>query len=92
MRKENYVDGLLYELRNPQYDENGQIISTEISAWSSGWNSYSDSSERMMNRICHHLDPNLVPDYCPLDEHLGVDEERRTFVRALLFSAENRNR
>lgn len=91
MKKENYVDGLLYELRNPQYDENGQIISTEISARSSDWNSYSDSSERMMNRICHHLDANLVPDYCPLDEHIGVDEERRTFVRDLLFSAENRN-
>lgn len=34
--KEIYVDGLLYELRNPKYDENGQIISTEISARSSG--------------------------------------------------------
>lgn len=53
--KEIYVDGLLYELRNPKYDENGQIISTEISARSSGWNSYSDSSERMMNRICTTL-------------------------------------
>lgn len=36
----------------------------------------------------HHLDANLVPDYCPLDEHIGVGEERRTFVRALLFCAE----
>jgi len=90
--KEIYVDGLLYELRNPKYDENGQIISTEISARSSGWNSYSDSSERMMNRICHHIDANLVPDYCPLDEHIGVDEEGRTFVRALLFCAESQNR
>ena len=51
MRKENYVDGLLYELRNPQYDENGQVISTEISARSNGWNIYSDSSERMMNML-----------------------------------------
>lgn len=30
MRKENYVDGLLYELKNPEFDANEQIVSYEI--------------------------------------------------------------
>ena len=85
MRKEKYVDGLLYELKNPEFDANGQIVSSEIYAQSRSWNSYSDSSERMMNRICHHLDPNLIPDYSPFNEHLGKDCERKQFVRELLF-------
>lgn len=50
MRKENYVDGLLYELKNLEFDANGQIVSSEIYAQARNWNSYSDSSERMMNR------------------------------------------
>jgi hypothetical protein len=87
MNEENYVDGLLYEIRNPQYNGEGQIISTEISARSDGWSSYSDSSERMMNRICHHLNPDLVPDYCPSYEHLRTDADGREFVSELQFNA-----
>lgn len=30
MRKEKYVDGLLYELKNPEFDANGQIVSSEF--------------------------------------------------------------
>ena len=30
--KENYVDGLLYELKDPEFDANGQIVSSEIYA------------------------------------------------------------
>lgn len=88
MKEENYVDGLLYELRNPEYDGEGKIISSEIYAQARVWNPYSDSPERMMNRICHHLDAGLVPDYCPLDEHIGIDGEKRRFVRELLFRVE----
>lgn len=87
MRKGNYVDGLLYELRNPQYDEKGQIASTEISAQSSCWNSYSDSPERMMNRICHHLNPDLNPDYSPSYERLAEDADYRQFVKEIVFCA-----
>ena len=89
MRKENYVDGLLYELRNPECDSNGKIVLSEIYVQARTWNPYSDSSEKMMNRICNHLDADLVPDYCPLDEHIGMDGEKRRFVRELLFRVEN---
>ena len=51
------------------------------------WNSYSDSSERMMNRICHHLNPDLVPDYSPSFEHFSIDSEQRQFVRGIVFRA-----
>ena len=87
MRKENYVDGLLYELKNPEFDANGQIVSSEIFAQARNWNSYSDSSERMMNRICHHLNPDLVPDYSPSFEHFSIDSEQRQFVRGIVFRA-----
>lgn len=65
MRNENYVDGLSYELNSPEFDTKEQIISAEIYAQSRNRNPYSDSSERIMNRICHHLNPGLVPDYSP---------------------------
>ncbi len=88
MRKENYVDGLLYELKNLEFDANGQIVSSEIYAQARNWNSYSDSSERMMNRICHHLNPDLVPDYnIPSFEHFSIDSEQRQFVREIVFRA-----
>jgi hypothetical protein len=87
MREENYVDGLLYELKNPELDANGQIVSSEIYAQAKNWNSYSDSSERMMNRICHHLNPDLIPDYSPLFEQFSTDSEQRQFVREIMFRA-----
>jgi hypothetical protein len=85
MRKENYVDGLQYELKNAEFDANGQMVSSEIYAQARSWNSYSDSSERMMNRICHHLNPDLVPDYSPSFEHFSTDSEQRQFVREIMF-------
>lgn len=85
MRKGNYVDGLLYELKSPEFDANGQIVSIEIYAQARKWNPYSDSSERMMNRICHHLDPDLVPDYSPSFEHFSTDLEQRQFVSEIVF-------
>lgn len=85
MRKGNYVDGLLYELNCPEFDANGQIVSAEIYAQARNWNSYSDSSERMMNRICHHLNPDLVPDYSPSFEHFSTDLEQRLFVSEVVF-------
>ena len=87
MRTENYVDGLQYELKNPEFDANGQIVSSEIYAQARSWNSYSDPSERMMNRICHHLNPDLVPDYSPSFEHISIDSELRQFVREIMFRA-----
>ncbi len=87
MRKENYVDGLQYELKDAEFDANGQMVSSEIYAQARSWNSYSDSSERMMNRICHHLNPDLVPDYSPLFEQFSTDSEQRQFVREIMFRA-----
>jgi hypothetical protein len=87
MRKENYVDGLQYELKNAEFDANGQMVSSEIYAQARSWNSYSDSSERMMNRICHHLNPDLAPDYSPLFEQFSTDSEQRQFVREIMFRA-----
>lgn len=87
MKKDNYVDGLQYELKNAEFDANGQIVSSEIYAQAWNWNSYSDSSERMMNRICHNLNPDLVPDYSPLFEHFSTDSEQRQFVRKIMFRA-----
>ena len=87
MRKENYVDGLQYELKDAEFDANGQMVSSEIYAQERSWNSYSDSSERMMNRICHHLNPDLVPDYSPLFEQFSTDSEQRQFVREIMFRA-----
>jgi len=88
MKEKNYIDGLHYELRDEKYDSKGNLISAEIYAQANEWNSNSDSSARMMNRICHHLDSELKPDYCPLNEHLGMDENGKRFVRELLFIAE----
>ena len=89
MKKENYVDGLLYELINPEYEKDGRMISSEIHAQAKCWNPYSESSERMMNRICHHLNPNLIPNYIPIDEYLGVDSDNKRYVRELIFKVEN---
>ena len=60
MKKENYVDGFLYEQINPEYESDGRMISSEIHAKAKCWNPYSDSPEKMMNRICHHLNPGLI--------------------------------
>ena len=88
MKEKKYIDGLHYELRNAKYDSKENLVSAEIYAQANEWNSNSDSSARMMNRICHHLDSELKPDYCRLNEHLGLDKNGKRFVRELLFIAE----
>ena len=82
------VDGIQYELRNTLYGNDGKIVSSEIYATSEHWNSYSETAEKMMNRISHHLDSNLSPYNIPMQEHVSIDSENRRFVSELLFKVE----
>ena len=90
MRK-NYVDGLQYELRNLESDSEGRILFSEVYAQSIGYSPYSESSERMMNRVCHHLDAGLAPDYNPINEYWSTTENGKQYVRELLFRAIRKN-
>ncbi len=92
MKNENFIDGLRYELTNKKVDLSGRIVSSEICARADTWNAYSDSSEKMMNRICHQLDPELIPDYNPSYEYLSTDLElNRLFVRKIKFRVAKNN-
>lgn len=88
MKEKQLVDGLSYELRDKKCDSDGKIISAEVHAHASSRNSYSSSSERMMNRICQHQGSSLSPNYIPIAEDIGVDENNQQFVRNIIFKVQ----
>lgn len=85
MNEKGYVDGLYYELRNSEFDNDGRMLFSDVYVQSIDSNSYSESSERMMNRVCHRLDVGLTPDYNPINEHWGTAEDGTQYVRELVF-------
>ena len=83
---ENFIDGISYILTNKKYDNNGNMIYAEINAHSKEFNIYTQSPEKMMNRICSHINKNLIPDYSSNhDDHISKDNEKREYISFMSF-------